>query len=60
MSEFNEVEYKNEYSKKNYDRILFALPKGYRDKIKVRTNELEISMAEYIKNLIDQDLKNNQ
>ncbi len=60
MSEFNETEYKNEYSKKNYDRILLALPKGYKSKIKVRASELEISMAGYIKKLIDRDIEKSE
>ena len=57
---YTSPEVKARWNKKNYDRILLALPKGYKSKIKVRVNELEISMAGYIKNLIDRDIEKSE
>ena len=55
--EFDEVAYKNDFSRKNYDHILLALPKGYKDTIKIKANELGVSVTSYIRSLIDEDLK---
>lgn len=40
----------------NLDRVGVALPKGYRDKMRVRADELGLSVNGYIRHLIETDL----
>ena len=49
-------QYNNDYVRKAYDRFSINLPKGYKDTITGRAAELNISVTEYIKQLIDGDL----
>lgn len=55
-STFDPIKYKNEYAAENYDRILVALPKGYRDKVRTAALGHGISMTEFIKRAIDEKL----
>lgn len=57
MGNFNQTEYNNKFIKDNYDRINFTAPKGYKEKIQKRAEELGFSKSgPYIKSLIDADL----
>ena len=56
----NRNKYKNEYSKKHYDRINLQLPKGEKEKIKQMADTLGISVNEYIYKLISEDVALNQ
>lgn len=51
---FDYVEYKAEYTKKHYDIIKAELPKGYKDKLKKLASDNGMSMAGYIRSLIDE------
>lgn len=48
---------KNEFAKKNYDRIAVVIKKGEREKIRVRAEALGLSLNGYINKLIDEDMK---
>lgn len=49
------TEYKNNFIRDNYDRINFTVPKGVKEKIKSRSEELGISVNSYIYSLIVKD-----
>ncbi len=49
------TEYKNNFIRDNYDRINFTVPKGVKEKIKARSDELGISVNSYIYSLIVKD-----
>lgn len=49
---------KTKYNAKAYDQVKFVVPKGQREKIKKRAETLGMSLAEYIRNLIDKDMEN--
>ncbi len=51
---FDYVEYKAEYTKKHYDIIKAELPKGYKEKLKKLASDNHMSMAAYIRSLIDE------
>ena len=51
---FDLVDYKAEYTKTHYDIIKAELPKGYKDKLKKLASENGMSMAAYIRCLIDE------
>lgn len=50
-------QYKNEWEKANYDKVLLRLKKPYKDIIKDRAKDLEKSVNEYIVDLIMEDLE---
>ncbi|MBR1865240.1 MAG: hypothetical protein IJ801_01900 [Lachnospiraceae bacterium] len=50
------TEYNNRYNKEHYDRINMFMPKGYKEQIKSKADELEIGLSEYIFTLICNDL----
>lgn len=55
--EYEKVKYNNKYIKEKLDRINFTAPKGYKDKIQKRAEELGYSKpGPYIKHLIDHDI----
>lgn len=45
---FDQVEYKNQYNKENYDIVRFTVPKGKREVLKRRAQELGISVSELV------------
>lgn len=45
---FDQVEYKNQYNKENYDIVRFTVPKGKREVLKGRAQELGISVSELV------------
>lgn len=51
---FDYIEYKAEYTKTHYDIIKAELPKGYKDKLKKLASDNGMSMAAYIRSLIDE------
>jgi hypothetical protein len=53
----NRTSYKNQFSKDNYDRINLVLPKGQKSILKDFCDKMDISLNEYIKLLIREDLK---
>ncbi len=60
MKEFNATKYKNEYTKKNYDRTSILFPKGEKAIIEeyVKSQGYK-SLNAYINTLIATDMKNN-
>lgn len=50
-------EYLNQYTKDHYDRINLAIPKGYKERIKAKADELGVGLSEYIFTLICNDLE---
>lgn len=57
MQKFDQIEYNNEYIRKNYDRINFTAPKGFKEIIDIRAKELGYkNIGQYIKALIEKDL----
>lgn len=53
------IKYKNEYCKKNYDRVEVLLAKGQKSKLESHCNNLNISISEYIRTLITNDISVN-
>lgn len=45
---FDQVEYKNQYNRENYDIVRFTVPKGKRKLLKERAQELGISVSELV------------
>lgn len=45
------------WTKNNYEKIQFYAPKGYNEKIKEQADKKGLSKAGYIKQLIDEDMK---
>lgn len=50
------VSYDMQYVKEHYDRIEVKLPKGYRELLKKRADELGINQSTLLKQLIDKEL----
>lgn len=55
--EKSRIKYQTEYDRNHYDRIVIVVPKGKRDRIKRRANELGKSVNGYIGELIDKDME---
>ena len=53
----NRTDYKNKHIKENYDRISLVLPKGKKSLLKSFCEKMDISLNEYIKLLIQADLR---
>jgi hypothetical protein len=53
---YNDTEYHNWYTKQNYDRISFFVPKGTRERIKAAARCAGVSMNSYIANLLPKSL----
>lgn len=53
----NRTNYKNQHIKENYDRISLVLPKGQKSLLKGFCENMDISLNEYIKLLIQADLR---
>ena len=53
----NRTTYKNQYSQDNYDRINLVLPKGQKSILKDFCSQMDISLNEYIKLLIQEDTR---
>lgn len=57
MKEFNQARYIQEYQKEKYDRCIFNVPKGYREKIIEHYKEAGYeSLNQYINALIERDM----
>lgn len=59
------TQYKNQYIAQKYDRINLTVPKGMKEKISDRCEELNLSVNGYINELIKKDfespiLRNNE
>lgn len=52
--------YKNNYNREKYDRINLVLPKGQKSLLQWICNEMGISINDYIKTLIREDLRGGQ
>ena len=52
------TDYKNQFSKEHYDRLNLVLPKGQKELLKKQCDEMEMSVNEYIRLLIQDDMKN--
>lgn len=46
------TDYKNNYNKENYSRIALYFPKDFKDNITDFCNASDVPMAEFIKNLV--------
>lgn len=53
----NRTDYKNQHIKDNYDRINLVLPKGQKSLLKDFCEQMDISLNEYIKLLIQADTR---
>lgn len=53
----NRTGYKNQYSKEHYDRINLVLPKGQKSILKDFCSQMDISLNEYLKLLIQEDTR---
>lgn len=53
----NRTNYKNQHIKENYDRISLVLPKGKKSLLKSFCEKMDVSLNEYIKLLIEADLR---
>ena len=53
MSDFDSVKYKNDFIKKNYDRINLTVPKGKKEQIKDAASLKGMSVNEYINAALD-------
>ena len=51
------TEYKNKFARERYDRLNLVLPKGQKDVLKEQCDKMELSVNEYIKLLIQDDMK---
>ena len=49
--------YKNDFTKNHYDQIHLVLPKGQKEVLKEQCNMMDMSVNEYIKLLIQDDMK---
>lgn len=57
MKEFNASKYKNDFAKKNYDRIILCVPKGTKEKIEeYRKLNGYKSLNDYINRIIKEDM----
>lgn len=52
----NRTEYKNQHRKEHYDTILFAFPKGEKERIRRAASGLGMSVNEYLFALVCDDL----
>ena len=52
---FDQKKYIREYNKDKYDLFSLRLPKGYKDKFKAIAATEGLSMAAYIKKLVDEN-----
>ena len=50
------MDYANQYIKEKYDRINLTLPKGYKERIQVEAEKLNLSVNAYITELIQEDI----
>jgi hypothetical protein len=47
------AEYTKQYNKENYDVIHLKVPKGYKDKLKIISNNGQVSMSKIVCHWID-------
>ena len=60
MGEFNQQKYINNYMKEKYDRCIFNVPKGDKDKIQEHYKKLAYtSLNQYINELVRRDMNQN-
>ncbi len=60
MGEFNQQKYINNYMKEKYDRCIFNVPKGDKDKIQEHYKKLGYtSLNQYINELVRRDMNQN-
>mgnify|MGYP002774270171 FL=1 len=60
MGEFNQQKYINDYMKEKYDRCIFNVPKGGKEKIQEHYKKLGYtSLNQYINELVRRDMNQN-
>ena len=60
MSDFNQAKYIQEYQKEKYDRCIFNIPKGDKEKLKMHYQKQGFtSLNQYVNALIKKDMENN-
>ena len=57
--EFNQNKYINRFIKENYDRINLTVPAGKKELIQKKAARMGQSVNEYVRSLIENDLKEN-
>lgn len=58
---FNQAKYIQEYQKEKYDRLIFNVPKGEKDKIQEHYKKLGYtSLNQYINELVRRDMNENR
>jgi hypothetical protein len=53
-------EYKNQFNKEKYDRFNLVLPKGQKEVLKELCDSIGMSVNEYVRLLIQEDIKSGQ
>lgn len=53
---FDRNEWNNQYKKEKFDFFGFYAPKGTKDIVKKRASEKEMTIAEYLRDLIEKDI----
>lgn len=54
---FDQQSYITSYCREHYDRVSIWLPKGYRERLKKLAGDSGMSMAEYMKKVIEKEEK---
>ncbi len=61
MGEFNATQYKNDFNKKNYDRLNIQVPKGHKAAIEEHWRKRGYkSLNTYVNDLIDRDMESER
>ena len=61
MGEFNATQYKNDFNKKNYDRLNIQVPKGQKAAIEEHWRKRGYkSLNTYVNDLIDRDMESER
>lgn len=55
-NEFNQIAYQNDWIKEKCDRINLTVPKGRKEEIKQKAAAKDMSVNQYLNNLINQDI----
>lgn len=57
---FDYYQYNQQYGRTHYDRIMLTMPKGTREIMKSRAEELGVSISGYVRRLLATDLASRQ
>lgn len=57
---FDYYQYNQQYGRTHYDRIMLTMPKGTRETMRARAEELGVSISGYVRRLLATDLASRQ